>query len=144
MVADGPNELGYSTEYIGCFKDRGQRDLPKLYKDTLNRTKRADCFAEAKQFGFKYIGHQYGGECWMSNDFGKYGQVPDSQCNMKCHLEPDLKCGGGWRNSVFKVTEFIPQADKVRQAKELNDSVMSIVKDIDIARKDQTEAYILA
>lgn len=63
---------------------------------------------------------------------------------MKCKLEPDLKCGGGWRNSIFKVTPYIPQDKKAAQAKELNASIKSIIADIDDARKDAQKAYQLS
>lgn len=98
----------------------------------------------AKKLGFKYIGHQYGGECWMGNEFGKYGQKPEKDCKMKCKLETDLICGGGWRNSIFELVPFTPQKRNEKEAKELNDSIKSIIKDIDDARKDQQEAYRLA
>lgn len=107
------NVKGYDTEYVGCFRDRGQRDLPKLFGNYQAQT-RANCLAEAKAKGFKYIGHQYGGECWMSNDFGRYGQVDDSECNMACKLETNLTCGGGWRNSVWSVTEFNPEERRIK------------------------------
>ena len=70
----------------------------------------------------------------MANKFGNYGQVDDSQCNMNCNLEPELKCGGGWRNSVYSVKEFNPEEKRVTQAKQINDSFKSIIKDIDNAR----------
>merc|ERR1711934_430662 len=107
---------------IGCFKDRGQRDLPGLYDKSTKRVKRADCFARARELGFKYVGHQYGGECWYANKFGAYGQVDDAECNMDCKLEPDMrpKCGGGWRNSVFSIEQFTPEEKKINEAKEIN------------------------
>lgn len=106
------NETGYETEYIGCYKDKSQRDLPTIFNNYQPVT-RADCFAEAKARGFKYIGHQYGGECFMSNEFGKYGQANDSDCNMACRLEADLICGGGWRNSIWAVNEFDPEEKRI-------------------------------
>jgi len=95
---------------------------------------RADCLAEAKALGFKYIGHQYGGECWMANTFGRYGQVDDAQCNMSCKLETDLTCGGSWRNSIWSVVEFNPEERRISDAKDVNESVLGIIADIDEAR----------
>ena len=70
----------------------------------------------------------------MSNEFGKYGQKPDADCNMACRLEDDLICGGGWRNSIWAVTEFNPEEKRIADAKEVNDSVKGIIADIDEAR----------
>lgn len=137
------NETGYDTEYVGCYRDRGQRDLPKIFGNYAAQT-RAACLAEAKAQGFKYIGHQYGGECWMSNDFGKYGKVDDSECNMACKLEADLTCGGSWRNSIWSLTPFNPEERRIEQAKEVNDSVKGIIADIDEARKNVMVAHRLA
>jgi len=80
----------------------------------------------------------------MGNEFGKYGQKPEKDCKMKCNLENDLICGGSWRNSIFELVPFTPQERNEKEAKELNDSIKSIIKDIDDARKDQREAYRLA
>jgi len=137
------NLKGYNTEYVGCFRDRQQRDLPKIHTDYSAKT-RAECLAEAKTQGFKYIGHQYGGECWMSNNFGRYGQVDDSECNMACKREPNLTCGGGWRNSVWSVVEFNPEEQRIKDAKEVNDSVKGIIADIDEARGNVMVAHRLA
>jgi len=80
----------------------------------------------------------------MSNAFGRYGQVDDSECNMPCKLETDLTCGGGWRNSVWSVTEYNPEERRITQAKEVNDSVKGIIADIDEARQNVMVAHKLA
>jgi len=80
----------------------------------------------------------------MSNKYGKYGQVPDSQCNMACKLEKTLTCGGGWRNSVWSVTEYNPEQRRIKEAKEVNDSDNGIIKDINLARKNTMDAHRLA
>merc|ERR1712167_158020 len=72
----------------------------------------------AKAKGFKYIGLQYGGECWMGNKFGRFGQYPDSACTMKCHLEKDIICGGSWRNSVYSVGAYDPETKRAETARE--------------------------
>jgi chemotaxis protein histidine kinase CheA len=137
------NGNGYTTEYVGCFRDRRQRDLPKLFNN-YKPTKRGDCLAEAKKKNFKYIGHQYGGECWMSNTFGRYGQTPDTDCKMKCRLENNLICGGGWRNSVWSVKQYIPEERRITEIKEVNESVKGIIGDINKARNNVMHAHRLA
>jgi len=81
----------------GCFKDAHKRDLVKRFK--INEPKK--CFEAAMAAGYKYVGLQYGGECFAGNSVGKYGKRPDGECNMDCKKDPSRKCGAGWRNSVF-------------------------------------------
>lgn len=80
----------------------------------------------------------------MSNNFGRYGQVDDSECSMNCKLETNIKCGGGWRNSVWSVTEYNPEERRIKEAKEVNDSVKGIIADIDEARQNVMVAHKLA
>jgi len=66
-----------------------------------------DCFDEAKKnIEIKYVGLQYGGECWGGSKFGKYGNVDDSECSMVCVEDPQFKCGSDWRNSVYDITNY--------------------------------------
>lgn len=138
-------DSGYQPEYIGCFKDpkRNDRDLPTIHKNYA-RTKKADCLAAAKAKGFKYIGLQYGGECWMGNKFGRFGQYPDTACTMKCHLEKNVICGGSWRNSVYSVGAYDPETKRANTAKEVSESVKGIISDIDEARGNVRVAHKLA
>jgi len=138
-------DAGYKPEYIGCFKDpkRNDRDLPHIYKNYA-RTKKADCLAAAKKAGYKFIGLQYGGECWMGNDFVRFGQYDDSKCSQKCHLEPDTICGGSWRNSVYEVGAYDPVAKRAETAREVSASVEGIIADIDEARGNAAVAHKLA
>jgi hypothetical protein len=84
--------------YIGCFKDKGKRDLPTLLNGKASPT---ECFRAAREKGFEFVGLQYSGECWAGNTVGKYGDAPDGECNRKCKKEPAMNCGGSWRNSVW-------------------------------------------
>lgn len=138
-------DAGFKPEYIGCFKDpkRNDRDLPHIYKNYA-RTKKADCLAAAKKAGYKFIGLQYGGECWMGNDFGRFGQYDDSKCSQKCHLEQDTICGGSWRNSVYEVGAYDPVTKRAETAKEVSASVEGIIADIDEARGNAAVAHKLA
>jgi len=86
---------------LGCYQDRGNRDLPTLIREGYGDPK--TCFQMAKDRGFKYAGLQYRGECWAGNAYGKHGKRPDSECNMKCKKNPSRTCGAGWRNEIFNV-----------------------------------------
>jgi hypothetical protein len=59
------------------------------------------CFDDARKKGFKYVGLQFGKECWAGNSFGKYKKVDDKECSMACKYDPKTKCGNSWRNSVY-------------------------------------------
>lgn len=84
--------------YLGCFKDTGNRDLATyISKDTSPQ----ECFKQARDRGFEFAAMQYGRHCFGHNKVGKYGARPDKECNMDCAKEKGMKCGGGWRNSVW-------------------------------------------
>ena len=87
--------------HLGCYRDNGRRDLPTLLRPGYGRPDR--CFKLARDKGFKYVGMQYRGECWAGNSYGKYGKLPDNQCNMKCRYDNSRWCGGGWKQNIFKL-----------------------------------------
>jgi hypothetical protein len=84
---------------LGCYQDRGNRDLPKLLRGGYGHPR--TCFQMAKDAGYRYAGLQYRGECWAGNRYGKHGKRPDRECNMKCRKDGSRTCGAGWRNEVF-------------------------------------------
>ena len=50
-----------------------------------------------------YIFHlQNGDECWCGNNYGRYQDRDEGKCTEPCQTEPETKCGGGWRNSVYR------------------------------------------
>jgi hypothetical protein len=84
--------------FLGCFKDGGNRDLTTwISKDTSPEA----CFKEARNKGFEFAGMQYKQHCFGGNTVGKYGDRPIQECNQECKGEKGMKCGGGWRNSVW-------------------------------------------
>jgi hypothetical protein len=50
-------------------------------------------------------GVQYGSYCFCGNSYGRYGKAPESECNMPCSGDPNIKCGGTWRNSVYRTNQ---------------------------------------
>lgn len=100
--------LGHSdlALYQGCYEDQADRDLP-IRIGTEERMNPEDCFREGhKVKGVKYVGLQFGGECWGGSTFGKYEKKNDLECNMICTEDTDLMCGAGWRNSVYFLTRY--------------------------------------
>lgn len=60
--------------HMGCYVDKGNRDLPNLLRAGYGNHR--NCFTKAMDAGYKYAGLQYSGECWAGNSFGKYGKRP--------------------------------------------------------------------
>lgn len=77
--------------------DRNQRDLTPINWNTSP----TECFKAARDKGFEFVSLQNKGQCFGGNAVGKYGDRPDKECNMPCNKEKEMKCGGGWRNSVW-------------------------------------------
>jgi len=89
------------SSYLGCFKDRKDRDISGFSFNAPNMTKDL-CLAKCRQKGFSYAGLQYSRYCFCGNSYGKLGKA--NNCNMPCAGDKAQTCGGGWANSVYRVT----------------------------------------
>ena len=95
--------------YIGCFVDQHpNRDLKKLF--TVNNLTPGSCQSVCKEKGHVYSGVQYGYLCHCGDDYGKYGEAGEYECNSACLGDEEKKCGGFWRNSVY--TSEVPDDDE--------------------------------
>jgi len=75
--------------FVGCFKDKGDRDLPvRKGSGSLNQCK-------SKCKGYKFMGHQWTGECWCGNKHGKHGKTSGCKC--------ETKNIGGWKQCIYKL-----------------------------------------
>ena len=84
---------------MGCFIDQiGNRDLNIFISDHEQLTP-TQCILACREQNFPYAGIQYGSECRCGKQYGKYGQVSDSECTYLCPTSE--KCGGDNRNSVY-------------------------------------------
>ena len=83
--------------YVGCFVDKRSRDLTPINMNTSPKA----CFKAAREKGYEFVSLQWRGQCFGGNSVGKYGNRPDKECNTACSAEKGMKCGGGWRNSVW-------------------------------------------
>eukprot|EP00121_Abeoforma_whisleri_P000613 Awhi_evm1s538 len=58
---------------------------------------------------YAYAGLQHYSECYCAHkedtaDFTMHGdKVEDSQCNTHCNGDHSIKCGGGWRMSIYAI-----------------------------------------
>jgi len=108
MLCEGKSDLG---EYKGCYIDKEERDLDIRISAEPHMTA-MECFeAGLKTKGVKFVGLQFGGQCWGGKTFGKYGKVDDKECDHVCVSDPEIHCGGFWRNSIYDLSEFVSLED---------------------------------
>jgi len=89
---------------IGCFNDRGDRDLPTELSMNDGNMSPERCTALAAAKGFKYFGTQYSRECFGSNSaVMKYG--PSNNCNMPCSGDRSQTCGGTWALEIYEMQQ---------------------------------------
>ena len=99
-----------TARYLGCFRDQqtnplpgaiASRDLNGLMTNDAGMTS-ARCIALCRSQGFTYAGTQYSTYCFCGNAYGRSGAA--NNCNMTCGGNPAEMCGGGWANSVYRVS----------------------------------------
>jgi len=94
--------------WLGCYTDNGRRDLkhgPRRYGYTVST-----CRKYAKDHSKKYFALQHNGWCSTDNTYAtpsnQYRKRGDHECGAKCRGETAgdavLRCGGGWRNAMYK------------------------------------------
>jgi hypothetical protein len=66
-------------KYLGCYKDSGKRDLIVFIGNDMTV---GACFDKAKDMSIRYVGLQYGHECWGGNQMGTYGRVDEEECSL--------------------------------------------------------------
>lgn len=89
------------NQYLGCFNDQiDNRDL-EIFISNYERITPQKCIAQCQQLNYHYAGIQSGRECRCSDQYGKYGQVSDDECDFLCINSE--KCGGDNRNSIYDV-----------------------------------------
>ncbi|KAI9148881.1 WSC domain-containing protein [Paramyrothecium foliicola] len=99
-----PGLNGYRS--IGCYNEISGRALPNSIK-TAERTVAA-CINACAPLGYKYVGLQYGGECWCANEFREGSvPVPIGECNIACNDNKAEYCGGSQRLNVYQTNGTI-------------------------------------
>lgn len=88
--------------YLGCFIDKPQRDLKSSVSTGTKPMTNQACINVCKAKGFRYAGTQFSYQCFCDNSYGRYGKAPASECNKPCKGNLNAKCGGTWRNSVYR------------------------------------------
>uniref|UniRef100_A0A1I8HTR8 WSC domain-containing protein n=1 Tax=Macrostomum lignano TaxID=282301 RepID=A0A1I8HTR8_9PLAT len=85
---------------LGCYVDKGDRDLPIL-SFSGSTVSINSCVKTCRDLGFKYAGTQAASYCFCGDKYGRYGKATDSDCHSRCSGNRRQICGGGWRNSVY-------------------------------------------
>jgi len=107
LVVESQNS--YDDSYLGCYWDRGSRDLSKYYGWRYNIK---GCRKKAAQGNYKYFGLQVNGQCFAGNKYGKYGTPGnDWYCKKGNYKTRDtnsermLVYGNDWRNAIYFTKE---------------------------------------
>jgi glucan endo-1,3-alpha-glucosidase len=93
---------GPTGTYVGCFIDAGDRDLREAEKGDNGMSLQV-CAENCRSHNFSYYAVQGGRDCLCSNSYGRYGQAPEAECKDNCWGNGTQKCGGPWRNSVYRI-----------------------------------------
>ena len=95
--------IKYPSNYKGCFRDSGNRDLPTY----VGRMSPEQCKNEARRRNIHYYGLQNHGnasgdnaECWLGDSYGKYGWAEN------CINKGNQALGMAWSNAVHENDSF--------------------------------------
>eukprot|EP00392_Amoebophrya_sp_AT5.2_P007029 g7041.t1 len=92
------------TKLLGCFEDKPRRAM----KWIRGRFSIKRCAKKCGARGFTTMAIQYSWECFC----GRGNQHENRPCTQdpEERKDPKNKCGGGWRNSVYKMTAASPSS----------------------------------
>ncbi|KAM7202311.1 WSC domain containing protein [Naviculisporaceae sp. PSN 640] len=95
---------------LGCWTDDSHYGKALAYPqdqlsfDTMTNEK---CLKACRDGGFPYAGTEYSGECWCGVVIGNDTfSAPAEQCDMPCKGNPDEKCGGRGRLSIYAAKDL--------------------------------------
>jgi len=94
---------GPAPFYNGCYTDDANRALDIFMGSRPDMTPQV-CQSLCR--GHHYAGVQYYSECYCGDAVG-YDLRPDSECNTPCAGDASQNCGGGWRNSIYYVPDYV-------------------------------------
>jgi len=97
-VYDSNLKLKQNFARVGCFQDKGQRQLGTT-RLIFPMNSPAVCIAACRENGYKYAGVENGDECHCGNLLPSK-RISDSKCNKRCN-GVDRSCGAAWILEVF-------------------------------------------
>lgn len=96
-IIETKNGTRYSGDrFMGCFNDRSERDIVR-YEGTVPNS--SECFKRALLAGKRYYGLQAGNQCFIGNQYGRFGKA--EKCQNTRNRQSGEYFGGGWENAVF-------------------------------------------
>jgi Tectonin domain/WSC domain len=95
-------------QHKGCWKDTGDRAIPKMLNSTARYTKDL-CLAEAEAGGYDVAGLQDGRQCFVGkgSNYQKHGKAGNCDAN---------SLGSSWVNNVFSLEQPKPAASAPKWA----------------------------
>lgn len=91
-----------TSTYLGCFIDKPDRDFKSGASTGSKPMTNQGCISACREKGFSIAATQFSSYCYCGNSYGRYGKAPSNECNSPCSGNAKEKCGGSWRNSVYK------------------------------------------
>ncbi|KAF6031246.1 hypothetical protein EB796_010482 [Bugula neritina] len=70
--------------------------MSKCYHQDCNIAK------QLTSLSYEFAGLQDSNKCYCGQDPNRYGEALATECNTSCAQNPELTCGGTYRNSVYK------------------------------------------
>lgn len=98
------------VRYEGCYRDGFQSDFERMIPMKRELLGVKACTDECHLKGYPFAAIQNAQFCMCSRKYGRYGLADDeSECRRECPAgSPSEKCGGPWKNAVYKIGTFYP------------------------------------
>jgi len=88
---------GYSS--LGCYAEpAGARQWTRILANNSMSVELCLEVAQAHKPAYKYVGLEYGIECWAATTSFQYTAITTKACTMACSGSPSESCGG---NNAF-------------------------------------------
>ncbi|HEV7557475.1 MAG TPA: WSC domain-containing protein [Kofleriaceae bacterium] len=102
-TAEVVSELAHDDNagaYQGCFSDDAAHTSLPVYTSNEAGMTPSLCSSYCTAEGYSYAGVQYSTQCFCG-EFLQGDYRPDEECDTPCGGNPDIACGGSYRNSVY-------------------------------------------
>lgn len=91
--------------YVGCYIDRKPSAMAHISSSPVMTV--VKCVRLCQERGYQYAGLQWSSECYCGDQYDKYGNTSNTECNTPCSGDFSKKCGGTWRLSVYATNPAI-------------------------------------
>ena len=94
-------------EYVGCYEDKASPKMlekKQIFDD--NSPEKCAKFCQPESGSYWYFALQYGKYCYCGNSLQHQTKKPEKDCWTTCPGDPSKKCGGSYRNSLYRFTNL--------------------------------------